>query len=249
MHNIGEVDGPAPEEHDPGSGASGSGASGSDASGSGPAGAPQINVAVVEDHSLVRDGFVAALGEAGFGVVHAGGSPEELLARHDIRVDVVLLDLDLGSAGAAVPEDVSAMTRRGWRVLVVSAMADPQHVRSFLKTEVAGFVPKWDSHDDLVRAIRDVAAGADLTSRELAGIIFGDTDPQRPPFSDQERAALRLYASGLKMNAVARRMNVSVHTAREYIRRAREKYAAVGRPAPTKTDLYREALRDHLLDE
>jgi DNA-binding NarL/FixJ family response regulator len=100
-----------------------------------------------------------------------------------------------------------------------------------------------------VRAIRKAAAGANFTSRELANILFSDDDPQRPALSDQERNALRYYAAGLKMAAVARRMNVSENTAKEYIRRVREKYTAAGRPVPTKTDLYREAVRDHFLDE
>jgi len=166
-----------------------------------------------------------------------------------LDVDVVLLDIDLGAEGMARPSDVHAMVQRGWRVLMVSALAQQQQVREFLKTEVAGFVPKSESRESLVEAIRSVAAGSDLTSREVAGIIFADDDPQRPLLSEQERVALRLYASGLKLAAVARRMNVSIHTAKEYIRRVREKYAAAGRAAPTKTDLYREAVRDHLLEE
>ena len=93
------------------------------------------------------------------------------------------------------------------------------------------------------------AGGADLTSREVAGIIAADDDPQRVPLSEQELRALQLYASGLKMISVARQMNVSVYTAKEYISRVRAKYAAAGRPAQTKTALYREAMRDHLLDE
>jgi DNA-binding NarL/FixJ family response regulator len=207
-----------------------------------------IRVAVVEDHALVRDGFVAALEDSGFEVVHTGSTPRGLLER-DIDVDVVLLDLDLGAAGMAQPADVAEMASRDWRVLVVSAMAQQEQVREFLRTDVAGFVPKWESRDTLVQAIRNAAAGLDMTSREVAGIIFADDDPQRPNLSERELEALRLYASGLKMAAVARRMNVSVHTAKEYIRRVRDKYAAAGRAAPTKTDLYREAVRDHLLEE
>jgi DNA-binding CsgD family transcriptional regulator len=79
--------------------------------------------------------------------------------------------------------------------------------------------------------------------------MITDSDPLRPTLSDQERRALQLYASGLKMTAVAHTMNVSPHTAKEYIARVRAKYAAAARPARTKTDLYREAVRDHLLDE
>jgi DNA-binding NarL/FixJ family response regulator len=209
-----------------------------------------IRVAVIDDHLLVRDGLAEALRRDGFAVPYAGVLPADLLG-HDpaLNVDVVLLDLDLGSEGAATVADVEAMVERGWRVLVVSAMADVNRVREFLKADVAGFVPKWEPHETLVYSIIAAAQGADLTSREVAGIIASDDDPRRPALSDQELRAVQLYSSGMKMSAVARQMNVSVHTAKEYIARVRVKYAAAGRPVNTKTALYREALRDHLLDE
>jgi DNA-binding CsgD family transcriptional regulator len=71
----------------------------------------------------------------------------------------------------------------------------------------------------------------------------------RPDLSIQERSALHLYASGLTLEAVARRMHVSPSTAREYLLRVRRKYADVGREVRTKTDLYAAALQDGLLDE
>lgn len=209
-----------------------------------------IRVAVIDDHVLVRDGLTAALRQDGFDVTYAGVSPRALLAQEaPPDIDIVLLDLDLGTDGSATPADVRGMVERGWRVVIVSAMANPDRVRLFLKEDVAAFVPKWEPHEILVYAIVAAAGGADLTSREVAGIIAADDDPQRVPLSEQELRALQLYASGLKMISVARQMNVSVYTAKEYISRVRAKYAAAGRPAQTKTALYREAMRDHLLDE
>lgn len=207
-----------------------------------------LRVAVIDDHLLVREGLVASLVDMGFEVTFTGSDPAGLLAS-GAPVDVVLLDLDLGDGREASVADTEEMIARGWHVLVVSAMALPDRVRAFLKTEVSGFVPKSEPLAALADAIRSAASGAGMTSRELAGIIVGDDDPKRPALSDQELRALQLYASGLKMAAVAHRMNVSANTAKEYIARVRAKYAALGRPAPTKTELYRQALRDHLLDE
>lgn len=208
----------------------------------------RVRLAVIDDHVLVRDGLTSALRGDGFVVTYAGVSPRTLLSQDPApEVDIVLLDLDLGHEGSATVEDVRQMTDRGWRVLVVSAMTNADRVRQFLRADVAGFIPKWEPHEMLVYAIVATAGGADLTSREVAGIIAADDD--LPALSDQELRALQLYASGLKMTTVARRMNVSTSTAKEYIARVRAKYAAAGRPARTKTDLYREAMRDHLLDE
>lgn len=64
----------------------------------------------------------------------------------------------------------------------------------------------------------------------------------------REAEAVRLYAAGLPLKSVARRMALSQETVKEYLLRARRKYAAAGRPAQTKTDLYRRAVEDGYLD-
>jgi DNA-directed RNA polymerase specialized sigma24 family protein len=51
----------------------------------------------------------------------------------------------------------------------------------------------------------------------------------------------------MKIETVARRMDVSSSTAKEYIRRVRAKYAAAGTPLPTKVELYQQAQRDGIL--
>ena len=55
--------------------------------------------------------------------------------------------------------------------------------------------------------------------------------------SDKELEALRLYACGLKLDSVARRMGMAPSTAKQYIDRVRDKYAQVGHPARAKADL------------
>jgi DNA-binding CsgD family transcriptional regulator len=57
----------------------------------------------------------------------------------------------------------------------------------------------------------------------------------------QERQALALYASGLTMYSVARRMEIQPSSAATYIKRIRKKYAAAGLPLPSKVDLHRAA--------
>ena len=55
---------------------------------------------------------------------------------------------------------------------------------------------------------------------------------------------LGLYASGESAARVASLTNLSTDTVNDYLGRIRQKYAEVGRPASTKTDLYRRALED-----
>ena len=74
------------------------------------------------------------------------------------------------------------------------------------------------------------------------------TPPTGPALSHQEKRALQLYATGMPMKSVARKMTISDETVKQYLGRVREKYARAGRAAPTKLDLYHRAVEDgHLL--
>jgi DNA-binding CsgD family transcriptional regulator len=66
--------------------------------------------------------------------------------------------------------------------------------------------------------------------------------------SPQERKALVLYASGLKLLAVARRMNVAPSTVKQYLERAKVKYRLAGKPIRTKTEMYKTLRDEGLID-
>lgn len=68
-----------------------------------------------------------------------------------------------------------------------------------------------------------------------------------PSLSPQEKRLLMLYATGLPMKSVARRMEIRLDTAKQYLHRARTKYAEAGRPAWTKVELHRRAIEDGYL--
>lgn len=204
-------------------------------------------VAIVEDHELVRDGLIQCLANrADIQVVHADDSVQSVLALSS-PPELVLLDLDLDGRQAAA-EDVRAMIDRGSAVLIVSALGVPAQIRAMVRAGVAGFVPKRDSSATLFDAIDTVLAGGVWTPPDLAAILVNDTSDDKPQLTEREQRVLVLYASGLKLNSVARQLRISPHTAKEHIDRVRAKYASVGRRAATKTDLYREAVRDGLLD-
>ena len=98
--------------------------------------------------------------------------------------------------------------------------------------------------NELRAAIRAVAAGTYWVSPRLAYIFATDDAPDRPALSAQETRTLRLYATGMPIKSVARRLGISEETAKQYVRRVREKYAAANRAAPTKVDLYHRAVED-----
>lgn len=205
-----------------------------------------LTVAIVDDHALVRDGLASTCqAHPGTDVVYAGDNLDDLAALPE-PPGLVLLDLDLDGRTVA-REDAEAILDRGTAILVVSALGSPDTVRAMLRAGVTGFVSKRESSEALHDAIDAVIAGDSWTTPDLAAMLAGD--PERPQLSDQEQRALVLYASGLKIQSVARQLGVKPTTAKEYIERVRSKYAAVGRPAPTKVHLHNVAKEDGLLDD
>ncbi len=206
-----------------------------------------MRLALVDDHELVREGLralIVAHDEDEVDIVYSGDSIAAALASGP---GVVLLDVNLGAGSDPVGVNTRAFTTAGIPVLLISAFDDAPAVRAGLKSGALGFIPKRVSYDTLIEALRTAAGGELFLSVDLASMLATAND--RPELSPRELDALRLYASGLKLAAVAHRMGISPHTAKEYLDRVRAKYSQVGRPARTRTELYAAASRDGLLDE
>ncbi|GAA2553323.1 response regulator transcription factor [Mycolicibacterium diernhoferi] len=199
------------------------------------------HIAVVDDHVLVRDALVRMMREAGH-TVTAADNLEELPTEGE-QFDLVLLDLDLGGAGLVQEQHIIRLREHGAAVLIVSAAGSPRHVQRMLRAGALGVVAKSDSMDDLGAAVRAALSGRPWMSPMLAQAITLD-QVDRPVLSDQELLALQLYACGLKLDSVARRMGVASSTAKQYIDRVRDKYAKAGLTVRTKTELYTIGVED-----
>jgi len=207
-----------------------------------------VNVAVVDDHPIILEsaGSWIVAGEGDIRLVATAATVAELLAGPGRGADVVLLDLDLGD-GTTVDGNVTAILAAGPAVLVLSASDRPVAVRAAMRAGARGYVLKNEQAGQVRAAIREVADGRDWISARLAYIFATDDTTDLPALSNQERRTLELYATGLPMKSVARKMSISEDTAKQYLGRVREKYANAGRAATTKIDLYYRAVEDGYL--
>ena len=204
-------------------------------------------IAIIEDHPLMlralSSNLTLHLPDTEF--IYKGKSILDALSAITISgCDLVVLDLDLGD-GIPPIQNLEKLLETGTPVLIVSALAEQFLVRQALTNGASGFISKNADEGTLIDAVKSIISGENYMSPDIATILLsGKTDPG---LSAQEKQALSLYASGLKLDAVARSMNLSRSTASEYIQRARKKYIKVGVNLPTKTDLYRQAQKDGLL--
>jgi DNA-binding NarL/FixJ family response regulator len=204
-----------------------------------------IDIAAVDDHPIILDGVTAWIMAAGSGirVIAAAPTVDALLAGPGRHAHVVLLDLDLGD-GTTVERNVTAILKAGPAVLVLSVSDKPSAVRAALRAGALGYVLKNEPTSRIRAAIEAVAAGKAWISPHLAYILVTDDAADRPILSQQETRTLQLYATGMPMKSVARKMGISEETAKQYLSRVREKYERAGRAAPTKLELYYRAVED-----
>lgn len=210
-----------------------------------------LRIAVVDDHELVREGLVALLTSSLIPPAEVTYSGAELSACIDSDPDIVLLDVDLGVASAPVAHNVTQIVNAFIPVLMISSHDNSDAIRSGLAAGALGFIPKSVSLHTLNQALKSVIDGDLYLSVDLAAILSDSAqthNAEKPELSPRELDALRLYATGLTLNAVARKMNISPHTVKEYLDRVRTKYSQVGREARTRTELYVAAQDDGLLE-
>ncbi len=178
-------------------------------------------------------------------VVAAASTVDELLADAP-PLDLVVLDLRLAD-GSSPLTNVERLREAGVEALVFTAAENPFLVRSAARAGVLGVVRKSEPPEVVVEAILTAASGEQVVTTEWAAAIDGDPGLGKVDLSPRQREVLALYASGEKTTRVARLTGISEGTVIDYVRRIRTKYAEVGRPAPTKTDLYMRAVEDGFL--
>lgn len=211
-----------------------------------------IRAAIIDDHEAVRIGFAASavrdsrLNSPHIAVVAMAATVTELLAA--VRGGSVSVALDMSLSDGSQPGDnVARLVAAGHRVLVFTLGDNVASLQDALAQGAMGLAHKSEPMSETFAKLRKVAAGETIASQELAAAIDVDTEFVEAVLSDRERECLSLYADGFGQAQVARRMNIAESTVKQNIDRVREKYAAAGRPARTKIDLYRRAVEDGIL--
>ncbi|HEY1698339.1 MAG TPA: response regulator [Trebonia sp.] len=208
----------------------------------------RVMVAVIEDHPVVTEGVASWIrSDPGQRVqlVQTARDLAGLGAGSPPRADVVILDLEL--SGELVTGQISGLVAAGYRVVAFSGHTDPVIVMETLDNGAHAYVSKDEGSDHLVEAVLAAAADRPYVTRSQARAMLADQRPARPTLSDQEQQALLLWFQGMSKASVARRMSISENTVRQYISRARAKYAATGRTAPSKDALLARAIEDGVI--
>ncbi len=183
-------------------------------------------VAVVEDHPLYRAALSRLLAESpGVTVAASVESVPRFLAER-LAPDVVVV-LDLNLPGVQGPAAVAQVVGLGHKVLVVSAHAEQDVVLAAIGAGARGYLTKDSEGVEVLRALREVAAGRSYVSPTLASFLLNAGRDRGAgtsvPLSDREREVLALLAAGERDQDIADALHISVRTVRSHLDRIRDK--------------------------
>ena len=184
-------------------------------------------VMVVDDHPMWRDAVERDLQAAGFDVVAVAATGNEALARFPAaRPQVVVLDLQIpGPNGVEVTARVVEQDPSA-RVLILSASGEQDDVLQAVKAGATGYLVKSASRDELLEAVRRVAAGDTVFTPGLAGLVLGEfrrmADPSvsslgESQLTERETEVLKMVAKGLSYKQIAERLVLSHRTVQNHV--------------------------------
>ena len=192
-----------------------------------------VTVAIVDDHPVVVEGVISWISADPQRRITVTQVVSDITGLAGPRAaDVLILDLELG--GRMVADEVARLAASGYRIVAFSAHVDPALILDVLDAGAHAYVSKDEGREHLLEAVLAAAADRPCVTRSQAKAILADPRPGRPALSGKERQALLLWFQGMSKASVARRMSISENTVRQYIDRARVKYATLGRPAHTE---------------
>jgi DNA-binding NarL/FixJ family response regulator len=209
----------------------------------------QLQIFLADDHAVVREGLkvlinaqpdMLVIGEAG------DGQSAWQLAQA-CQPDVVIMDITMpGLNGVEATKELKRVCPQ-IKVLALSVHDDTSYLRQLLAAGVAGYILKHAAADDLIQAIRLVAAGGIYLDPALAGHVVAryvrvpavTTELLGADLSERETEVVQRIAQGYSNKEIAAQLNLSVKTVETYRARAMEKLGLESRAALVRYALSR----------
>ena len=185
-----------------------------------------IRVVIAEDQGMVLGALAALLElESDIEVVaQAGDGAQALELIDEHRPDILITDIEMPRmSGLELAAKVKGMPST--RVIILTTFARGGYLRRALDAGAAGYLLKDAPAEKLADAIRRVHAGGRAVDPELAAEAWGEQDP----LTDRERQVLRLAGEGRSSAEIARSLELSDGTVRNYLSEAISKLGAANR--------------------
>jgi DNA-binding NarL/FixJ family response regulator len=203
-----------------------------------------ITCAVADDHPAVLRAVCECLSEHGIEVVGRATTATEALelVRRTLPA-VAVLDARMPRPHSLDTVPLVTHCAEVAAVIVYTGYGDEPALAEAFASGARGFVLKGAPMEELVAAVRMVAAGRPYVDPLLAGfVVRGEQGACEPVLTRRERDVLRLLADGLRDGEIARSLSISTETVRTHVKKATTKLSA-----DTRTQAVANALRQSLI--
>ena len=199
-----------------------------------------IQVLVVDDHQIVRDGLVALLGALD-GIEVVGSASDGREALHlvaETEPDVVVMDIQMPHLDGIEATRFIAGRHPDVKVVMLTMNEDDDTVLAAIRAGASGYLLKGSGAEEVHNAVRAAAAGGMVFGAALAGRVAtyfsgaarsSAAELPFPDLTERERGVLEMLAAGKSNDAIARELFVSNKTVRNSVSSIYAKLHAAGR--------------------
>ncbi len=214
----------------------------------------KLRVFVADDHAVLRDGL-KALVNAQPDMEIVGEAENGQAAREkakELMPDILLMDISMPELNGVAAAELIKQECPLIKIVVLTAYKDRGYLDRFMKLGASGYVLKFSAADELIEAIRLVAAGGIYLDPEMADrvadgyvqshLLKGEV--RRKELTRREEEVLRLIAQGHSNKEIAQQLNIAVKTVESHKANLMQKLEL-----RTRTEIVRYALRQGWLQE
>jgi two-component system, NarL family, nitrate/nitrite response regulator NarL len=188
-----------------------------------------MNLLVVDDHALFREGLRALLANISPGVLIKEAASVETAAVEckSTEFRMVLLDLGLAATDGLETLERFRLAVPEVPVIVLSGDQDPRHIRAALDSGAVGFIPKAHTSELMIAALRFVLAGGiylppsvledDVNGTQLSVDTAATVSLAFARLSPRQQEVAQLLLQGGSNKAIARRLNLSEGTVKAHV--------------------------------
>jgi DNA-binding NarL/FixJ family response regulator len=203
----------------------------------------KIRVLVADDHYVVRMGVIAIINnEPDLEVVaEAANGMQAIKLFEQHQPDLVLLDSRMPlKSGVQAAEEIRNLHGTA-RILMLTAFDGDEDIHKALAAGAQGYVLKSSTGEQLVPALRAVAAGNSWIPAEVANRLAKRKEFE--PLTPRELEVLHELAKGLANKQIADVMNISQHTTKDYLKKILIKLHVADRTAAVTVAIQRGLIR------
>ncbi|HYK19404.1 MAG TPA: response regulator transcription factor [Pyrinomonadaceae bacterium] len=214
----------------------------------------KLRVFVADDHAVLRDGLKALVnGQPDMEVVGEADNGRVALERaKELMPDILLMDISMPDLNGVAAAELLRQECPTIKILVLTAYKDKGYLDRFLKIGASGYVLKFSAADELIGAIRQVAAGEVYLDPEIADRItdgyvrsrFLKGEIRQRELTMREEEVLRLIAQGHSNKEISNQLKIAVKTVESHKANLMQKLEL-----RTRTEIVRYAVRQGWLQD